>query len=637
MANMYEKVVDVISAAPTDRDDKDIDILLPWFKRKAELFTSLGNDVIRDIIKNCEFRRYKTDDVIIRQGDKGHCFFVVLNGSISIYIAADEDEPPPVSNDDPDAPRDQRAELGTCVRILGPGTSFGELALIETGSVRKASVVADEPSDFIVVNRKLYSRSLKFAQQRDLDEKTDFVNRHPLFKFWKARHKSILAMSLNRKRALFGNRLVQQGSSMLNLLFVLKGQAKVSIAPWKQPNRKLMKRELPRATIETSQVPASESTTRAKSAPYDTTFDVCSIGPGDIIGDIEIACDFTEHVQTVTCLEAVEAFELDMDNFHKVVTKKNPATVDRMRLEAQMKLAARAIRAQNQGLVYFLECLLKKIAVAEDEPMVQEDMRNDLWMTQRGPIIDSLGPGSLYYRATRLEEKLRRRRERRERKENGSETNILSQDQQQDTKVSNANHQQNTAFDADRERKEKQTLESRKHKSFLPATVQVNGILNNSADSQATSVRAVRNPGEDTTHIEPLLLPQANWSATRQETPLDVQQPSPKLVMFVNVKDESCHEMRGGRSHAPAVIPSYLHLHHRYLSRRQSTGSVLLDRWARSAPNTAPAAGGVAVGQDGFADLQALRRQYSADEYKSLKDKLRLQEKRHVRYLSSLW
>ena len=41
------------------------------------------------------------------------------------------------------------------------GRSFGELALINTDCVRNASIIADELTDLIVVNRDLYNRSLK--------------------------------------------------------------------------------------------------------------------------------------------------------------------------------------------------------------------------------------------------------------------------------------------------------------------------------------------------------------------------------------------------------------------------------------------------------------------------------------------
>lgn len=45
--------------------------------------------------------------------------------------------------------------------VTAAGRSFGELALINADCVRNASIIADEITDLIVVNRDLYNRSLK--------------------------------------------------------------------------------------------------------------------------------------------------------------------------------------------------------------------------------------------------------------------------------------------------------------------------------------------------------------------------------------------------------------------------------------------------------------------------------------------
>ncbi len=42
--------------------------------------------------------------------------------------------------------------------VLGPGASFGEVALISEDTVRTASIIVDEPSDFILIDRNLYNR-----------------------------------------------------------------------------------------------------------------------------------------------------------------------------------------------------------------------------------------------------------------------------------------------------------------------------------------------------------------------------------------------------------------------------------------------------------------------------------------------
>ena len=43
-------------------------------------------EVVKDIIKNCAFETKKPDDIVIRQGDVGDCFYINLRGKVSIYI-----------------------------------------------------------------------------------------------------------------------------------------------------------------------------------------------------------------------------------------------------------------------------------------------------------------------------------------------------------------------------------------------------------------------------------------------------------------------------------------------------------------------------------------------------------------------
>ena len=52
-------------------------------------------------------------------------------------------------------------EIDILFIVTAAGKSFGELALINADCVRNASIIADEVTDLLIVNRELYSRSLK--------------------------------------------------------------------------------------------------------------------------------------------------------------------------------------------------------------------------------------------------------------------------------------------------------------------------------------------------------------------------------------------------------------------------------------------------------------------------------------------
>ena len=53
-------------------------------------------DVLQDVIKMSEVETVESDSVIIKQGDVGHRFYVILRGKVSVYInnvISDEEDP----------------------------------------------------------------------------------------------------------------------------------------------------------------------------------------------------------------------------------------------------------------------------------------------------------------------------------------------------------------------------------------------------------------------------------------------------------------------------------------------------------------------------------------------------------------
>ena len=56
--------------------------------------------------------------------------------------------------------------------VADSGFSFGELALINKDCIRNASIITDEMTDLLVVERDLYDRCLKSAQSAELEQKS---------------------------------------------------------------------------------------------------------------------------------------------------------------------------------------------------------------------------------------------------------------------------------------------------------------------------------------------------------------------------------------------------------------------------------------------------------------------------------
>ncbi|PAA50500.1 hypothetical protein BOX15_Mlig022080g1 [Macrostomum lignano] len=441
-----EQIVECISKPPVQRHDSELNELVGWFLTKCPL--KIKPDVAKDILRNCEFRESPRDDVIIRQGDQGDCFYICLTGKVSVYINTeavpdDPTEAQVLVDDSSDAASGEKKELdrtkyGKYIVSFGAGRGFGELALINKDCVRNASIIADETTRLIVVNRALYNRSLKAVQEAEFKERIDFVNKCPVFDNWLARYKRQAAMSLRKEMFNFEMTIAKQGDALNGLYFILSGQAKLVVdiiqhySQYPQLHlhdspEDLQQREIMGKLME--QNPADE---RSQSRRHQQLWDkpirrrgyaaaehrqsqrhveISLIGPGEMIGDIEHGMDLSTYAQSVICVQPTEVFVLDSKNFERLVlNKRNQAqTLEILARKAETKLMSRVTRALDKQ-VPLIRNLCHRILEshrAEERRRQKADKERDFdvrdsdmshFIPSRGPLIDPYGPGTVFYR-----------------------------------------------------------------------------------------------------------------------------------------------------------------------------------------------------------------------------------------------
>ncbi|MFL5960075.1 MAG: cyclic nucleotide-binding domain-containing protein [Gaiellaceae bacterium] len=123
----------VLTTSPaTDRVGHD------WLGTLAEvpLFDGLPKSHLRRIAKLARIRRFAPGSVLVRAGDPGRSFYVLLDGTARV----------------------QRG--GGRSRRLGAGDYFGEMALLD-GAPRSASVVAEGEVVALTVDRPGFTKLLR--------------------------------------------------------------------------------------------------------------------------------------------------------------------------------------------------------------------------------------------------------------------------------------------------------------------------------------------------------------------------------------------------------------------------------------------------------------------------------------------
>lgn len=117
-----------IPHATTEKPGATVEVL-----RSSAIFADLPDAALARLEAACVRRTYRRNQYLWYQGDDGARLVVVASGLVKVVLSS---------------PQGDQVVLTT----LGPGASFGELALLD-GSPRSASVIAAEPTTVLLLSR----------------------------------------------------------------------------------------------------------------------------------------------------------------------------------------------------------------------------------------------------------------------------------------------------------------------------------------------------------------------------------------------------------------------------------------------------------------------------------------------------
>ena len=133
-----------------------------------------------------------------------------------------------------------------------------------------------------------------------------------------------------------------------------------------------------------------------------------------------MALDLKTYVQTVTATHKCDLYALDMKNYERLVVRRNPKTIEKLRDMADMKLSLRVQRFHDNQLP-LLKTLLFHVRRRGERKQRKRHIGaftttgiplSSDGLSQRGPLIDQYGPGTVYYRVKMREKAQREQRER---------------------------------------------------------------------------------------------------------------------------------------------------------------------------------------------------------------------------------
>ncbi|KAI7153792.1 cAMP-dependent protein kinase regulatory [Hortaea werneckii] len=199
------------SLAPASADDSNWKA--PQYPKTAEqvsrlraavshnfLFSHLDDEQSAQVLGALQERKVPAKDVrVIVQGDAGDYFYVVESGNFDIYVSM-------TGRVEPGGPEG----MGSKVASSGPGTSFGELALMYNAP-RAATVVSTEPSVVWQLDRITFRRILMDSafQRRRMYE--SFLEEVPLLSGLTPYERSKIADALETHKYPANTTIIKEG------------------------------------------------------------------------------------------------------------------------------------------------------------------------------------------------------------------------------------------------------------------------------------------------------------------------------------------------------------------------------------------------------------------------------------------
>ena len=182
---------------------------------RVPLFDDLPQAAFVELVNRLSYRRFSPPELILKEGDAGRSFFVIVEGKVRVFKA-------------------QPGGKELTLAHLSEGAFFGEMALL-SGAPRTANVAAEEETEVLEITEQVLGEVVEKFPQVGVALKNFYRQRllnnvmaiSPLFKdFSKADRKLIIQRFLMRQ-ARQGEVLIAEGSTSDGLYIVLHGAVSV--------------------------------------------------------------------------------------------------------------------------------------------------------------------------------------------------------------------------------------------------------------------------------------------------------------------------------------------------------------------------------------------------------------------------
>ncbi len=165
---LFLLALETLQKPSEQRDEFDIKVIF-LSTENVKFFQDYGPQTHLECCRYMNCEHWKSQSILFQIGSIGTKFFIILKGFVGVWVNL-----PKIILDEKGKAIEQNEIVLTEVKTLGPGSSFGELALLDN-RMRSAMIKCKEECEFAVLDKKHFNEILKEKEMKKLYENVDFL------------------------------------------------------------------------------------------------------------------------------------------------------------------------------------------------------------------------------------------------------------------------------------------------------------------------------------------------------------------------------------------------------------------------------------------------------------------------------
>ena len=323
--DLFELALETLQKPVEHREDFDLKVIT-LSTENVKFFQEYGQQTHNECCRYMFWEHGKAQSTLFEMGSVGTKFYIILKGTVGIWVNL-----PKIVLDENGKTLEQKEFVMTEVKVLGPGSSFGELALLDNRP-RAATIKCKENCEFAVLDKKHFNDILKDKEQKKLYENVDFLANMRVFKGFSFASLKSLFYNTFEIKTLRKQVIYRKGDDPHSVYIIREGEF-------------LMNVEVEIA-IESLN---SEKGGGLKKDRITKTMDLAILGPGHIFGEEEIFEKIKRNT-TVTCVShSASLYVLAKKEFYRRVFLEDGS---RVFLKENLKIKK---KFRNDRIQEFLE------------------------------------------------------------------------------------------------------------------------------------------------------------------------------------------------------------------------------------------------------------------------------------------